>query len=192
MGARGRIVLAGTLACALLSATQAYATFTMKIQQVGSNVVVNGSGSIDATDLTMIAPGGTSAFLDPVNADIGIGGNGQSDLYLAPTGLPFFGPGTFTAATSSSGDIVEVYGQEISVPRGYASGAPLSDTATYAGQTFTSLGLTPGVYTDSWGTGVHADSLILDIVAPATPEPGSLALLGAGLAGIGIARRRRR
>jgi hypothetical protein len=52
------VALAG--ACALLGATAAAnaSTFTMTLEQVGSNVVETGSGSIDLTGLTM--PAGSS------------------------------------------------------------------------------------------------------------------------------------
>jgi len=51
--------------------------------------------------------------------------------------------------------------------------------------TFASMGLTPGSYTWSWGSGLNADSFTLNIVAtPAgVPESGSTAfsmLLGLG------------
>ena len=73
------------------------------------------------------------------------------------------------------------------VPQGYVSGSPLSDTSTYNNATFASLGVTPGIYEWTWGTGAN-QNLTLDAVAPAVPDAGStlgllslsvVALLGA-------------
>ena len=44
---------------------------------------------------------------------------------------------------------------ELVVPRGYLSDSALSDTATYTGQTFSSLGATPGKYKWTWGKGAN-------------------------------------
>jgi hypothetical protein len=77
------------------------------------------------------------------------------------------------------------------VPLGYVSGTSLSATSTYAGATLLSLGVTPGTYTWTWGTGVHADSFTLDIVAPAVPDSGStVSLLGCALLGLAALRRK--
>jgi hypothetical protein len=64
------------------------------------------------------------------------------------------------------------------VPTGYVSGTALSATDTYSGQTFVSLGLTPGTYTWTWGTGANADSFKVQIgpAATAVPEPSTAIL----------------
>ena len=75
----------------------------------------------------------------------------------------------------------------------YVSGSALSDTSTYANQTFASLGATPGTDEWTWGTGAHADSFTLEVgPVAAVPEPASLSLLVMGLAGLGMVLRTRR
>ena len=53
------------------------------------------------------------------------------------------------------------------MPQGYVFGTALADTATWADATFSSLGVTPGVYEWTWGSGAHADSFTLEIGAGA-------------------------
>ena len=66
------------------------------------------------------------------------------------------------------------------------SGDSLSGSATYAFETFASIGLTPGTYVWSWGSGGSADSLTLNIV----PEPTAVFLLATGLAALAWRLRR--
>ena len=62
----------------------------------------------------------------------------------------------------------------INVPSGYGSGNPLSDTATYSGQTFATLGVTPGTYVWSWGEGPNQNFTLNILATPVTvPEPAS-------------------
>jgi hypothetical protein len=58
----------------------------------------------------------------------------------------------------------------LTVPAGYVSGTALSDSATYSGATFATLGVTPGTYVWTWGTGANQNFTlkILTAILPAT------------------------
>jgi hypothetical protein len=78
---------------------------------------------------------------------------------------------------------------------GYVSGASLgTSTATWTGATITSLGLAPGAYMWSWGSGATADTFTLDIAAGriAVPELATWAMMLLGFAGLGFMQARRR
>jgi hypothetical protein len=72
------------------------------------------------------------------------------------------------------------------------------DTATYDNQTFSSLGVTPGTYVWTWGSGPDADSFTLNIGTVAVPAPligrGIPFLIAAGcvLFGVKLLERRKR
>jgi hypothetical protein len=162
----------------------ARANFIAIINQVGTDVVVTGSGTIDLTGLSFFANGSVAnAAIIPIQGLLALN-HGPIQLYANISGPFSFGSGASTLASSSSGDAVGLDGfgsNRLFVPSGYVSGNPLSDTSTYNNATFASLGITPGTYTWTWGTGIHADSFELQIV----PEPSTSALLG--LTGIGAA-----
>ena len=104
------------------------------------------------------------------------------DTYITlATGPANFGSGSGRAANSGSGDLVGIFGfdGELAVPDGYISGTALSDSAIYENATIASLGVTPGTYVWTWGTGAN-QNFTLQIV----PDQGltflllTLALLG--------------
>jgi hypothetical protein len=171
----------------------ANASFLYTLTEVGPDVVGSGSGTLDVADLG--SPITASNCNAGSIATIGLVSGGASTATC--TGLfSIAGPATIGSsgleyAGLATGDIVGVAGadHELFVPNGYVSGAALSNSETWDLATFASLGLTPGTYTWTWGTGQHADSFKLQVGA-AAPEPGTFALLCLGVFfGLGRARR---
>ncbi|HEX3754942.1 MAG TPA: PEP-CTERM sorting domain-containing protein [Rhizomicrobium sp.] len=179
----------------------AQAAYTATIEQVGSNVVVTGSGTLDLDGLTYQ---GTDSFISGISPDeavIGVGSPNSDpvDVYNGFSGPANFGSGGDTIPSNSgSGDkvAIEEFFDELGVPAGYLSNTPLADTSTYDNATFASLGLTPGTYEWTWTPvgDVTDDNFILQIgplAATSVPEPLTLSLFGAGLAGAMAMRRRK-
>ena len=168
--------------------------FTIDVTQQGSNVVATGSGSIDLTGLTFDGSGDLGgSFTEPTFGVLVVGPAQITafDSYRGITAPGSLGPGALGGgASSGSGDLV---GPDIAgplpvliVPKGYASGDLLSDSAAWDSTTLSILGLTPGTYTYTWDSG--ADSLAINI---GVPEPASLTLLASALFGLGLVRRRK-
>jgi hypothetical protein len=187
------LLLAIAIASLLILSQPAQAGYMVTLQQVGSNVVATGIGPIDLTGLSSQGSGIDSARMVPMAPTILTGptGSDSEDFYTGLTGPTSFGSGADTNASSGSGNFVGISiappGFGLTVPHGYVSGSPLSDSSTYNNATFSSLGVTPGIYEWTWGTGAN-QNFTLDAVAPAVPDSGStlgllslsvVALLGA-------------
>jgi hypothetical protein len=163
-----------------LSATSPQAAFIVTLEQVGTSVVASGSGTIDLTDLSFVSGVSGPADMNPALGAINTGATATGSGYGGFAGPASFGSGGLTFASSGIEDRVGIAANAnlVSVPTGYVSGNPLSDTSTYSSQSFTTLGVTPGTYEWTWGTGTHADSFTLQIGPTATvPAP----LIGHGL-----------
>jgi hypothetical protein len=110
-------------------------------------------------------------------------------MFAGPTS---FGSGSYTPATSASGDLIEFLGAYVSgfggpniwLPSGYVSGSELSSSATWDNATFASLGVTPGSFVWTWGNGAD-QRFTLDIVNATVPEPAALGVFGLGMLLIG-------
>ena len=176
----GATALGAALLLGLLS-PPAQAGYIVTLTQQGNDVVASGSGTIDLISLTPFGSASGAAAIEPINGRVHTGPTAfvATDSYSGFTGPFGFGSGLFTFPSSGSGDMVGIDRADnvIYVPAGYASDGALSDTSTYAGQTFSSLGVTPGSYVWTWGSGAHADSFTLDIVTGTVREPSSLLLL---------------
>jgi hypothetical protein len=172
-------------------------TYVATLNEVGTDVVGSGSGSIDLTDLTFVGGQTVGGAIAPASADLVLGA-GLEFLFSGIAGPSSFGSGGVRFADSDSGNDVEVFGpgHEVGVPSGYVSGTSLGvSTATWNNQTFATLGVTPGTYVWTWGSGEHADSFTLQIgPTNGVPDSGStFGLLLAGLSGLfGVSRLRSR
>jgi hypothetical protein len=170
-------------AMSFLAIPTARATYTINMQQVGTDVVATGSGSINLGGLTQAFSLTTQGVMDPSAGGLILGSNlgfvcfaYEGAIVASP-----FGPGGPTPASSGSGAGFDLGNGEIGLPIGYVSGTPVGTyTDTWSNRSFSTLGVIPGTYT----TTLPSDSIIVNIL----PEPASLSLLG--LAGLALLRRR--
>jgi protein with PEP-CTERM/exosortase system signal len=187
------ILLALTaIAVTSLFSAQPARAFTITMNQVGSNVVANGSGAFNLTGLTFLGAGQTvSHGIVPITGSISMGDGlvATIDRYTGFTGPTSFGSGSPVSADTGSGDVFGFLGA-IVVPQGYVSGTTLSASISFTNSTFASLGVTLGTYVWSWGDG--ADQRFTLQIGPAgVPDGGStVSLLGCALLGLAALRRK--
>lgn len=168
----------------IFAAMHAGAAYVLTLQQTAGNVVATGSGSFNLAALTLNENGSTgfAANLFPSFAQVILGVESPDvDAYTGISGPGSIGSGgSIEFANSASGDFTGVDDDlYLFVPHGYTSGAQLSGTATWTSATLGSLGVTPGTYTYTWGSGATADSLTVNAV----PEPSTWEML---LSGVGL------
>ena len=164
------------------------------IYQSGSNVVSSYSGTIDLTGLTADGNDGvTPAYIWGATATEVFGPTvGGEPVYSGITGPADFGDGAVMDATSSTGDTFGYAGGDhlLLLPTGYVSGSFISGTDTWDDTTLAGLGLTPGTYNYTWGTGTDG-SFAFNVGSAPVPEPSSVILLSAMLLAIAFAARKR-
>ena len=184
------------IAVTLLFFVQPAQAFTITLEQVGANVVANGSGAINLTGLT---PAGGAAIggggIEASAGQIITGSPGSATAYTGLNGPTSFGSGGLFNASTSSGDLFgrfpTQFGGPLFVPLLYTSGDPLTNSMTFDNATFASLGVTPGTYEWTWGTGLRNQNFTLIIGGAGVPDSGStVSLLGCGLLGLAALRRK--
>jgi hypothetical protein len=180
---RSKTLVLATAAAGMLGAgaVQSRASILITIQESGADVVATATGSADLGGLTQSSSAQRAASVFPSSAAIGFGTIPGVSVphYSIPVAPSSFGSGTFVAANSTSGQIFAIAGAHIYFPANYVSKTSFNSTATWNGQTFSTLGITPGTYVYSWGSGANADSVTL--TAGAVPEPEEYAAVAGGL-----------
>ena len=185
------LTLFGIAVTSLFCVQPAQAGYIVTLQQVGPNVVATGTGAINLTGLSFFNPGSVgTASVWPVTGRISMS-SGNADTYIGFTGPSSFGGGDVALANFFSGDVFAFDLDTMFLPSGYVSGNPLSDMAIYFTATFASLGLTPGTYVWTWGTGLENQNVTLQIGPAGVPDGGStVMLLGFALLGLAALRRK--
>ncbi len=194
-------MIAGALAAGLAIFGPPVATATaaviVTVQEVGSNVVFDSTGSLDIDGLSPVSTANTTTFVRGTEGFVfGERANTQVDVYAlasVPTnfgGTRFDAPESFVVTSppdSAFGALISP--QTLRLPSGYVSGTPLLYDMTFLNESFTSMELFPGTYV--W-TLENDDTVTLQIVATAVSAPSALALLVPAVVGLGVVRRRRR
>lgn len=186
-------------ALALLIAAPAQAIMVININEVGADLVISGSGTIDTTGLTEVTndSSDSAGVLLAKQAVLGFGprrGGAQTDVFREVTGPTSLSTDhKFLTVGEHTGDTFTINGRlgRLYLPSDYVSGALLTGTTTLKNQSFSSAFLTSGnTYTWTWGAGAHADSVIVNVGVTAVPEPQAYALMLLGLGALRVMTRR--
>lgn len=185
-------VIPALLITVLALCNEAKSAAIITVFESGRDVVVLGSGSLDLNGLYFEA-GDANSITGRLNGGAAalLIGQGGYAAYAGSSGPSSFGQPQISTANDSEGDLfgVGARGGLILVPFLYSSGSPLLASSTWRESSIASLGLTPGLYTYTWTTGIGlmSESLTVNII----PEPSSFCVFGSLLVAAMLRRSRR-
>lgn len=169
------------------------AAITMSMEQVGDDLVISYSGTVNTAALTTAGTASDAPRIYGVIGVVSLGGPLTSqdvDPYRGtnnPGGYITTGSSNLFA-DASTGDkfAILAFNSSLYLPDGYVSETFISGSATFNNATRQSLGFNDGVYHITWGSGPTADSVTFIV-----PEPATYGLLS-GFAVLALLIRRRR
>lgn len=137
------------------------------LQEVGSDVVLSGTGSANLSALSALLYSAGGSFIRPSAGTFNVGtGTGNVAWFTGVTlsSPTSFGSGSITNADSSTGDNFGFGGfGDIQVPQGYGGGL-LNGTATFTGTTLSTLGATVGTYETKWGASGASETITIQVI----------------------------
>lgn len=161
------------------------AAVVIDIDEVGADVVATASGTVNTAGFDSLDSASPGPFVAGTGFDpdwtcgVGIGTGSTVDAYLEAdlgnTSVCSTGA-RFPAFGGSTGNYVGVIAVAdgpgvIYVQPGYVSGSPINAQSTWTNSSLASLGLVPGVYVFTWGSGDDEDTLTVRIGQSSEPVP---------------------
>lgn len=137
-----------TIAFLLVGISQMRSAITIEAIESEGNVIFTYSGSLNLVGLTHYSDVSDSdlGWINPQYPFVAFLRAGSIDIWQGSFNAPDYGTGSESSADILSGDMFAVENNYIGVTNGYA-GELISGSMTFVAQTFTSLGINPGVYT---------------------------------------------
>jgi len=177
----------------LASAATSRAAITLTIQEIGSDVEASYTGTLDTTNMNFtgnllgspvkINPSEGLFYADIVDSH----SEATSPWNQAPTAFGSGGEELPESVSVSSGNSFSFSPSVVRLSNSFFSGDSLDGSLTFENETLQTLGITPGTYNATFGSG---DTFTINAI----PEPSSYGFLlgAAGLATAIFCRRRRR
>jgi hypothetical protein len=185
------LTLALFLALGLAPIAQSQAGFIFEAKQVGSDIHVTVTGSLNVSSPAFVFPNASGVAASANTSSVAVGaGNYDQYTFIGVTGPATVAATNVGLASSASGNMVgfAVSGSNLLlyVPVGYSGGA-VNSTAVFANKTYADFGwyANPAAAQKVWTLG-NGDTIT------AIPEPATGTVLLAGIAGLATFVRRRR
>jgi len=188
-------VLASILISLMMHSSLLHAAMIINVNESGGDVIASANGSINTAALTRYGGGtfsggatygsGYNAFYDGVLLVTTPAANIYP--YIINTNIAFSTGESIFWATANSGGTIGITSSSTSgqdrlyVPNSYVSNTPITASSTWSGTTIAGLGLIPGTYVVTWGSGETADSLTINIDES---EPASTYTVGGTVSGL--------